>query len=66
MVYGIVKPFGTLMGGLATVRMIHHILTWCFILFIIIHIYMAFWHDVIFKEGTISSMISGMVFRKDH
>jgi len=65
-VYGIVKPFETIMGGLARVRFIHHILTWCFVLFIIAHVYMAFWYDVIFKEGTVSSMISGMVFRKDH
>ena len=65
-VYGIVKPFETIIGGLATVRLIHHILTWCFVLFIIAHVYMAFWYDVIFKEGTVSSMISGMVFRKDH
>jgi hypothetical protein len=27
---------------------------------------MAFWYDVIFKEGTVSSMISGVVFRKEH
>lgn len=65
-IYGIVKPFETIMGGLAIVRFIHHILTWCFILFIIAHIYMAFWYDVVFKESTISSMVSGVVFRKDH
>ncbi|MDQ5986759.1 MAG: Ni/Fe-hydrogenase 1 B-type cytochrome subunit [Syntrophus sp. SKADARSKE-3] len=65
-VYGIVKPFETIMGGLAIVRLIHHILTWCFVLFIIAHVYMAFWYDVVFKEGTVSSMISGMVFRKNH
>ena len=65
-IYGIVKPFETILGGLAIVRLIHHILTWCFILFIVAHIYMAFWYDVIFKQGTVSSMISGVVFRKDH
>ena len=65
-VYGIVKPFETIMGGLARVRFIHHILTWCFILFIVAHVYMAFWYDVIFKESTISSMVSGLVFRKEH
>jgi Ni/Fe-hydrogenase 1 B-type cytochrome subunit len=65
-VYNILKPFETLMGGLAMVRWFHHILMWLFILFIAFHIYMAFWYDVMFKEGTISSMISGVVFRKDH
>jgi Ni/Fe-hydrogenase 1 B-type cytochrome subunit len=64
--YKIVKPFENAMGGLSTVRLIHHILTWCFILFIVVHVYMGFWYDVIFKQGTISSMISGVTFKKEH
>jgi Ni/Fe-hydrogenase 1 B-type cytochrome subunit len=63
-VYVFVKPLENLMGGLAIVRWIHHILTWAFILFIAVHVYMAFWYDVIFKEGTVSSMISGSLFKK--
>ncbi len=66
LVYKLVKPFENWMGGLAMVRWIHHILMWGFILFIAVHIYMAFWYDVVFKEGTVSSMISGMVFRRSH
>lgn len=65
-VYFLLKPLENFVGGLATVRWIHHILTWLFILFIVVHVYMAFWYDVIFKEGTISSMISGRLFRKAH
>jgi Ni/Fe-hydrogenase 1 B-type cytochrome subunit len=66
LVYHVVKPFENWMGGLAMVRWIHHILMWGFILFIAVHIYMAFWYDVVFKEGTVSSMISGTVFRRSH
>ena len=55
---------GNLLGGLGIVRYIHHVLTWLFIIFIVVHLYMAFWYDVVFKEGTVSSMISGRVFRK--
>ena len=66
LVYKMVKPFENLMGGLAMVRWIHHILTWCFVLFIVVHIYMAFWYDVMFKQGTVSSMISGIVYKKNH
>jgi Ni/Fe-hydrogenase 1 B-type cytochrome subunit len=66
LIYKLVKPFENLMGGLAMVRWIHHILTWCFILFIVVHIYMAFWYDVIFRQGTVSSMISGFVYKKNH
>lgn len=64
--YKIVKPFENLMGGLSTVRWFHHILMWGVILFLPVHIYMAFWYDVIFKEGTVSSMISGTLFRRSH
>ena len=64
--YKIVKPFENALGGLAIVRWIHHILTWCFILFIVVHIYMAFWYDVTFKQGTVSSIISGVTFKKEH
>ena len=66
LIYKIVKPFENLVGGLAMVRWIHHILTWCFVLFVVVHIYMAFWYDVMFKQGTVSSMISGIVYKKNH
>jgi Ni/Fe-hydrogenase 1 B-type cytochrome subunit len=48
------------------IRFIHHIFTWLIILFVVVHIYMAFWYDVVFKEGTISSMVGGRVYRKSH
>ncbi len=63
-VYAALKPLENAMGGLATVRWIHHVLTWLFIIFIVVHIYMAFWYDQVFKEGTVSSMINGRVYRK--
>jgi Ni/Fe-hydrogenase 1 B-type cytochrome subunit len=63
-VYKILKPFENMLGGLAMVRYIHHIFTWFFILFIIVHIYMAFWYDAVLKKGTVSSMISGRLFEK--
>ena len=63
-IYGILRPLETTLGGLAGVRFIHHILTWLFVIFICIHTYLAFWYDIVFKEGTISSIISGSVFKK--
>ncbi|OPZ59651.1 MAG: Quinone-reactive Ni/Fe-hydrogenase B-type cytochrome subunit [Deltaproteobacteria bacterium ADurb.Bin510] len=62
-VYAALRPVENLLGGLARVRWLHHILTWLFILFIMVHIYMAFWYDVVFRQGTVSSIISGRVFR---
>jgi len=66
-IYTILRPVENLLGGLATVRYIHHILTWGFVLFIVVHVYMAFWYDAVLKEGTLSSMVSGYMFEKgDH
>ena len=62
--YKILRPVENLLGGLAVVRYIHHIFTWLFILFIVVHIYMAFWYDAVLKKGTVSSMISGVIFKK--
>ena len=64
MAYAALKPVENMLGGLAIVRWIHHILVWCFILFIIMHVYMVFWYDVLFKEGIVSSMIGGNLFKK--
>ena len=65
--YAVLKPIENLLGGLASVRYIHHVLTWGFVLFIVLHVYMAFWYDAVMKEGTLSSMVSGYMFEKgDH
>lgn len=60
----LLKPVEIALGGLAGVRLIHHMVAWGFILFIMTHVYMALWSDVVYKEGTVSSMISGRVFRE--
>ncbi len=64
LVYKFVKPIENGMGGLAVVRYVHHIFTWFFILFIVVHIYMAFWYDAVLKKGTISSMVGGRLFER--
>jgi Ni/Fe-hydrogenase 1 B-type cytochrome subunit len=63
--YKILRPVENLMGGLAVVRYIHHIFTWFFILFIVVHMYMAFWYDAVLKQGTLSSMVSGHLFERE-
>lgn len=64
LIYKILRPIQNLLGGLAVVRYIHHIFTWFFVLFIVVHIYMAFWYDFVLKKGTVSSMISGNIFKE--
>jgi Ni/Fe-hydrogenase 1 B-type cytochrome subunit len=47
------------LGGLQTVRFIHHVTTWFFLAFIPMHVYFATRADVMEREGSISSIISG-------
>ena len=60
----VLKPIENMLGGLAVVRYIHHVFTWLFIMFIVVHIYMAFWYDAMLKQGTVSSMIGGTTFKR--
>ncbi len=51
-----------LMGGDASVRFWHDTFLWFFVTFVIIHIYLAFYHDYIEGRGTVSSIIGGWKF----
>ncbi len=44
------------------VRTIHHIATWLFIFFSLIHVYLVFYHDWLEGRGEVSSMFGGYKF----
>ncbi|MCH1923752.1 Ni/Fe-hydrogenase, b-type cytochrome subunit [Shewanella sp. C32] len=48
-----------LLGGLAQVRIWHHYITWVFIIFLVIHVYMAVWMGIRFKHNSVDSIVSG-------
>jgi Ni/Fe-hydrogenase 1 B-type cytochrome subunit len=48
------------------VRFLHHVLTWVFLIFIPIHVYLALRADAVERTGTISSIISGGRFIPKH
>jgi len=50
---------GSLAGGAQMVRFVHHFVTWLWLMFIPIHVYLSVRSDVIHRESTISSIISG-------
>jgi len=54
--FGWVVP---LLGGIQVVHFVHHMLTWVFLIFIPIHLYLALRADLLERTGTISSIISG-------
>lgn len=49
-------------GDEITLRLIHHVTTWLFIFFIIVHVYLVFYHDWLEGRGESSAMISGYKF----
>lgn len=54
--FGWVVP---LLGGIQVVHFVHHVLTWAFVIFLPIHLYLALRADLLERTGTISSIISG-------
>jgi Ni/Fe-hydrogenase b-type cytochrome subunit len=55
-VFGWIAP---VFGGIQIVRFVHHVLTWVFLIFIPIHVYLAIRSDLLEHTGTVSSIITG-------
>lgn len=56
---------GPLLGGIQVVRLVHHALTWVFLAFIPVHVYLTIRADALHREGRVSSMVSGGRFVRD-
>ncbi|HIP47551.1 MAG TPA: Ni/Fe-hydrogenase, b-type cytochrome subunit [Lutibacter sp.] len=54
-----VVPF---FGGDILVRYIHHLTTWIFMAFVVVHVYLVLFHDYVEARGEASAMISGFKF----
>lgn len=65
-IYGLTNWIGPLFGGMPVVRFIHHALTWAFLIFIPIHVYLAIRADHLERTGVISSIVSGGRFVPTH
>lgn len=55
----LLRPIEVWMGGLATVRIVHRFTMWWFVLFTVVHIYMAVWNSLRTGNLLIESMVSG-------
>jgi Ni/Fe-hydrogenase 1 B-type cytochrome subunit len=66
MLYDFMRPIEVMMGGLAVVREVHHIVMWGVILFVLGHVYMAIFNAVFGKEGSMDAIFSGMKWHKKH
>lgn len=58
-------PVTTILGNEYNVHLIHHLLAWAIMLFVIGHVYMVFRADIMEGEGEASSMISGYKYLKE-
>ena len=54
--FGWIAP---LVGGIQIVRFVHHVLTWVFLIFIPIHVYLTMRGDLLERAGVVSSIITG-------
>lgn len=50
---------GTIAGGAQIARFVHHILTWTWLIFVPMHVYLTIRADVLHEESRVSSIISG-------
>jgi len=60
--FGWVAPF---LGGHQVVRFVHHIMTWYFLIFLPIHIYLSLRADLLHREARVSSIIGGFRFVRE-
>jgi Ni/Fe-hydrogenase 1 B-type cytochrome subunit len=61
-VFGWVIP---LLGGSYRTHVWHHACAWVFVLFVIVHLYMTVFGSIRFKNGLISSIVSGDKFYRE-
>lgn len=59
LLYEPMKVLEAWMGGLAMVRLIHHITMWGFLIFVPIHVYMVVWSAIRFKHAALDVMFTG-------
>lgn len=64
LLYEPMRNIEVMLGGLAVVRELHHILMWGVILFVVIHVYIAVYNAIFIREGTIDAIISGVKWHK--
>jgi len=63
--YPFAKWVESLFGGLAYVRLWHHLFMWGIIIIVFVHIYMAIYNAVFGKNGSMDAIFSGMKWEKE-
>ncbi|MGP1560489.1 MAG: Ni/Fe-hydrogenase, b-type cytochrome subunit [Helicobacteraceae bacterium] len=66
LIYPAMRFFEALFGGIANVRMIHHVFMWFVIIFVVIHVYMAVFNAIYGKNGSMDAIFSGFKWKKEN
>lgn len=61
--FGWVVP---LFGSEQNLRLFHYAVTWLFVIFTFIHVYLVFYHDYVEGHGVLSSIVGGWKFMEKH
>ena len=64
--YEPMRAIEVMLGGLALVRELHHMLMWAVLLFIVVHLYFVIFNTMYMKEGAIDAIFSGLKWHKKH
>ncbi|SFZ97887.1 Quinone-reactive Ni/Fe hydrogenase, cytochrome b subunit [hydrothermal vent metagenome] len=64
--YEPMRQLEAMLGGLAWVRQLHHIVMWGVMIFMAIHIYLAIFNSIWGKEGGMDAIFSGQKWHKKH
>ncbi|MEO8200504.1 MAG: Ni/Fe-hydrogenase, b-type cytochrome subunit [Gemmatimonadota bacterium] len=59
MIFHLFAWIAPLVGGIQIVRLVHHVTTWAFLIFIPIHVYLAMRADLLERAGVVSSIVTG-------
>ena len=65
LLYPILRPIEAMFGGLSSVRVWHRILMWVVIIFVCVHVYMAFFNAIKGKDGTLDAIVSGYKYERE-
>jgi len=57
--YSLTQPIVMAVGGIQIIRLVHHLSTWWFVIFPIIHIYLVLRKEVTERGGGLSGIVSG-------
>jgi Ni/Fe-hydrogenase 1 B-type cytochrome subunit len=55
-----------LFGSEQNLRIFHYGVTWAFVIFTVIHLYLVFYHDYVEGHGVLSSIVGGWKFMEKH